>query len=395
MPRYTLDELELGSIIGKSIYTRNGHLLIKKGTVISYEIISKLKKYNISYYHVLENISKNIKKTPLIDDEKMASSISAIQSVFEHVLDKNHLNTHTTIPKEQMEMVKTVIEALMAVIFQSETLLYTVADFLEKDDYTYRHSVNVTVLTILTAKTLNYPEIEIKDIALGALLHDIGKIFVPSDLIKKTTYLSLSEQKIIKEHPELGYQLVKDMPDLTNRVKLIIRYHHEKLDGSGYPHGVFSESIPKYVRIVTICDMYDSMTTDRIYRKKMPIYIALEILMKDCVYTIDPIIYRAMASTICMFPVGQGVLLSDGRIGIVTLYHPRNPTRPTIKIIHFDSVHRNVQLELLDLQKNSTLFIVNTWQTNDFNKKIKKILSENTFNELPEAIKKTFISGLS
>jgi putative nucleotidyltransferase with HDIG domain len=139
---------------------------------------------------------------------------------------------------------------------------------MDSDNYTYHHSVNVAILSILTAKSMHYSESDIKTIALGALLHDIGKAQVAGGLVQKPGELSSTEKDEMKKHPEYGYQLIKNIPTLSYAVKQIVRLHHEKLDGSGYPLGLSGMEIPNYVRLITVCDMYDAMTADRIYRKK-------------------------------------------------------------------------------------------------------------------------------
>lgn len=391
----TSNEYGMGYKTAEPIYTRDGHLLINEGTIVSYEILSKLKKHNINYYQTLTDITSANKADDLIEEEKLTTSVKVVKSVFEEVMANDDKGVKASIPEDYVVLIKNVIDALMDTLYSSEDLLYTVTELIESDDYTYRHSVNVTILSILTAKAMHYTEDEIKEIALGALLHDIGKALVKNGLIQKTEKLTKDEQIEIKKHPELGYELVKDMDILPRSVKNIIQLHHEKLDGSGYPSGISGLKIPKYVRLVTVCDMYDALTTNRKYRKRMPVYTALEILMKDAVYKIDADIYRKMTSTVCIFPEGQGVLLSDGRIGVISNYRHSSPTRPNVKVIDFSISDANVNVTEINLQKETTLFIVDTWYVSDFAKDFKKMIDVESFHDLSDEEKHYFNSSIS
>lgn len=387
--------IELGHKIAEPIFTRDGHLLLNKGTIVSYEILSKLKKHNINYYQTLNDITKANQPEALVDEETMTTSVTVVKSVFDEVMSSKDKGVKSSIPEDHINMVVEIINSLMDVLYGSEDLLYTVTELIKSDDYTYRHSVNVTILSILTAKSMHYSEAEIREIALGALLHDIGKALVTDGLIQKQEKLNDEETIEIKKHPQLGYDLIKDMDSLPNSVKNIVYLHHEKLDGSGYPNGVGGLEIPKYVRLVTVCDMYDAMTTNRIYRKKMPIYTALEILMKDAVYKIDADIYRQMTSTICLYPTGQGVLLSDGRVGVVSKYRHSSPTRPNIKIIDFDITDHSISIKEIDLQVEKTLFIVDTWNVDDFSNNFKNMVDKDSFVDLSDEDKEYFNKSIS
>ena len=395
MVDHKLDGIELGRVTAENIYSRDGSLLVREGTIISYEMISKLKKHKVNFRDVLSQISLEYKEPALIPAEEMKASLKSVQTVFEDVISDDRISTESSIPENHIKLVKTVINSLMDTLSSSEELLYRVTEVIGVDDYTYRHSVNVTILTILTAKAMGYVESEIKEIALGALLHDIGKALVPGNLIKKKGRLTPEEESIMKTHPQVGYELVKDLDILPRSVKDIIRLHHEKLDGSGYPNQVSGLNIPKYVRLITVCDMYDAMTTTRSYRKRMPLHTALEILMKDAVYKIDADIYRQMTSTICLYPTGMGVVMSDGRVGIVSEYRHQCPTRPLIQIVEFNIKEGQIHVESVDLQESKTLFIVDSWDVKDFSHDFKDSLENQPFYEMDEKEKLKFTSSIS
>jgi len=360
------DELVLGDRVSEPIFNKDGNLLLNKGSIINYEMLAKLKMHDINYINTLDELIDENPQEGIISEETMDTSINSVKKVFDEVMIREKRGLKGTIPDAYLEMVEAVVGKIMEALKVAENLLYTVIDLMDSDDYTYKHSVNVAVLSILTAKSMNYDDQSIFKIGLGALLHDIGKANVKGKLVQKEEKLSDSEVKEMMKHPEYGYEIVKDIESLPYMTKQIVRFHHEKLDGSGYPLGIENIEIPEYIRIVTLCDMYDAMTTNRSYRKKMPIHVALEILMRDAVYKIDANVYRHFTSTICIFPPGSGVMLSDGRIGIVSKYSYHNPTRPQIKVVDLASDSDEVGIELINLDEKKTLFIVDTWDVDAF-----------------------------
>ena len=190
-----------------------------------------------------------------------------------------------------------------------------------------------------------------------------GKAQIDNDLINKQEKLSNAEWDELKNHSLYGYNMIKDDCLLSAHAKAIIKLHHEKLDGSGYPSGFDQNSIPEFVRVITICDMFDAMTTDRAYRKRMPIYKALELLMADAVYKIDRDIYLKFIQNICIYPLGTGVKLSDGRVGIVKYYRNEVPDRPIIRIANREI---DDDFEEVDLLKSLSLFIEETLDIGSF-----------------------------
>ncbi len=366
-PEQIRDEL-IGRRVKSHVYSEDGSLLLSKGTVVNSSILSRLERYSINTDELFDSLTADIKPVGLINDKQMDESIQVVKKIFDYVLHKDTNGVSTIIPAGYMLLVENTINAIIEALAQTGDLLYTISEMVENSSYTYKHSVNVTILSILTSKALNYSQMDIKNIALGAFLHDIGKMLVDQNLIQKPSRLTDNERIIVENHPKYGYDLIKDIDTLTFTTKQIVLLHHEKLDGTGYPFGLRGIEIPEFVRIVTLCDMYDAMTTDRVYRGKMPIYTVLEILMTDSVFKLDRKVYRHMTENICIYPPGSGVVLSDGRIGIVASYRATNPSRPHIRVIDLNSDITNIKIENVNLEKKHTLFIVDTWDVNELRK---------------------------
>lgn len=366
-----IDEL-IGYRIQSPVYSYDGNLLLNKDTVINTSILSKLERHSITPDDLLKLLNKDVKSEKLVDDKELEIYISTVKKVFDNILHNDANGVSAVIPDEHIKLVEDVVAFLVESLMRVEDLLFIVSDMLENEAYTYKHSVNVSILSILTAKSLNYSKHDIKNIALGAFLHDIGKMLVDQALITKPSALTDLEKEAVEQHSLLGYNLVKDIQSLPYTAKQIILLHHEKLDGSGYPYGITGIEIPEYVRIVTLCDMYDAMTTNRVYRGKMPIHTVLEILMHDSVFKLDRNIYRHMTENICIFPPGSGVVLSDGRFGVVSFYRRTSPTRPHVRVIDLDTDFTDIKVETVNLEKKRTLFVSDIWDVHEFRKGFNK-----------------------
>ncbi|MBC7472963.1 MAG: HD-GYP domain-containing protein, partial [Candidatus Sericytochromatia bacterium] len=175
---------------------------------------------------------------------------------------------------QAMELVSSVVEDILST---DETVI-SVQDLRSYDNYTYQHSVNLAVLGVTVGKTLNYEPTKLKEFGLGLLFHDFGKTKIPLEILNKPGRLTTEEFEIMKNHAEYGYQILSKKYKLSDISKMVIRHHHEKLDGSGYPHGLKAGQIPEWVQIATIVDIYDALTADRIYKTQWTHQKAIEFL---------------------------------------------------------------------------------------------------------------------
>lgn len=354
----------IGRQLKNPVYTEQGSLLIPQGALLNTELLMRLKNHNIEEVSLLETFfgEETAGLEVLgVPDETYQTAVRCVKDVFDEVLQSETLGIKAVIPPDQVALVHEVADALLSLLQENPDLLFAVVDLIEADAYTHRHNVNVAVLSMLTARAMGYRLEHVRDIALGALLHDIGKALVPPEVLQKPGQLSVEEKLSVMSHPELGYQILAECKAISYLTKQIILLHHEKLDGSGYPLGLKSIEIPEYVQIVTVCDMYDAMTTNRIYRQKMPAYQAIDILLAECVYKINPKILTHMLRSVVLYPPGTGVMLSDGRMGVVSVYKAVNPSRPRVRILNFDGDFVPTHIEEVNLEEAASIFIEDVW----------------------------------
>jgi HD-GYP domain-containing protein (c-di-GMP phosphodiesterase class II) len=201
------------------------------------------------------------------------------------------------------------------------------------DNYTYAHSVNVAVISIILGISLNLSKQKLTYLCIGALVHDIGKSFIPKEILQKPGKLTPEEFEIIKCHSRYGYDFLKNYVDLSSYIKLIVLQHHERFDGLGYPNSIIGNKINYLARIVSIADVYDALTSDRPYKRAMCPSDALEYLMSNAGTLFDYDIINIFCKIVIPFPQGTIVSLSNGDIGIVEETFPNFPLRPIVKIL--------------------------------------------------------------
>lgn len=350
-----INDMIPGMHLAKSIYSLNGDLLLEKGIEINQKIINSIKNAGISAVFIYTENGYDIH-----------TKLETIDIMYKHfgesVNNQSFSRRKGVLSDDAYEEIKEVVFKIFDIITKNEKLLININRIMEKDFYTYEHSLNVAVLSILIAIRIGYTEEIVVNIGMGALLHDIGKINITDKILNKPGKLTDEEYEIIKKHPVYGHKFIKENNKLSQLSKDIVLYHHERIDGSGYPTGVKINSLEngKYINIVSFVDVFDAMTNDRIYKKKMPLYLALEFVSSQVPDILDIQVLDTMIMHITPFPPGTYVELTTGEKGIVVSNNFENPTRPLIKVIYDSNGIRAFEDEYINLMINLTTFIKDT-----------------------------------
>lgn len=325
-----VDNLKDGMINYKPLYGKNNEILLNSGAVIRESYIPKLKEHGYYGIYVRDFLSEEVVPADLIDDNLRMRCVKSIKQIY-HQFEKDK-----TINPKITETLKLYVNEIIDSILASEELLINIIDLKSYDDYTYFHSVNVTVLAIALGVKLNYNRSILYMIGMSALMHDIGKIFIPKEIINKCSKLTKEEFELIKKHPLKGYKMLKNSNIFPYHSCIGILHHHEKFNGTGYPSGLSGEEISLLGRIITISDVYDALTSDRPYRKALFPSEAVEYIMGGCGTLFDPNITNAFVKIIAPYPVGACVKLSNNKSGIVVKNYPDFCLRPKVKILFHD-----------------------------------------------------------
>jgi putative nucleotidyltransferase with HDIG domain len=243
---------------------------------------------------------------------------------------------------------KEVAESSIEPFIDTSGILNHLHSVRRQDDYTFHHSMNVAILCGVIGRWIGYRAEEFKDLVLAGLLHDIGKTQIPFEILKKPGRLSSEEMEIMQFHTTRGYNLIKEL-DLPRPILFAVLQHHERDDGSGYPLKVTGERVHPFAKIVAVADIYDAMTSDRVYKKKTTPFQAADAIFQEMYNKLDPNICTVFLNNVRDYFIGNVVELSDGRDAEVVYVREFPTVRPTVK---------TKDGEFIDLDKQKSISIV-------------------------------------
>ena len=323
--------LKENMILGRTIWNEAGHPLLQKNAVITVGIIQRLKHLNIKYVYIEDSISNGIEIEETVPPEVRNNAIKCIQSSFKEVREAKGKQASYLLDKHS-KIISSIVEELLAVISNNNEMLMILSDAYIYDEYLYQHSFQVTLYSIAIAKELGYSYEDQRLIGIGALLHDIGKLVISPEIIKKPGKLTEEEFEEVKLHTRYGFDILRNLHSVSLLVAHCAFQHHERLDGSGYPRGLRGGEIHPYAKIIGVADVFDAITSNRTYRSKKLPSEALTIIEASSGIGFDDMVVEAFQRVIVKYPNGIVLQLSDMRRGVVARQNPDNPTRPFVRI---------------------------------------------------------------
>lgn len=320
-------------IVGKTLYGKNGQVLLTINTKLTTNYIINLKKLGFSGIYIEDDLSEGIEIKEIVNTRLRNETIKVVKNLFSSTTDNDSKNKNKALDKIIINM-----ESILDEIMTNKNLMINMLDLKSFDDYTFAHSLNVSILSIIIGIEYGLSKKELENLALGALLHDIGKVFIGNEIINKPSKLTKEEFEKIKNHPKLGYDYLSKFYSLNTSVLIGALDHHEKFDGTGYPSSYKGEEISLFGRIIAIADVYDALTSERPYRKGMFPSEAIEFIMSNSGVHFDPDLVKIFLKKAAPYPVGMCVKLSSGLIGIVVENYEESCLRPKIRVFKKDDL---------------------------------------------------------
>ena len=327
----SLDVLQPGMIIANTIWNESGRPLIQKDVVVSQQIINRLKQLNIKYVYIEDKISKGIEVRESIPVEKRLGAVKKITESFIKLKGVEGKKASYILDQQSTEIGK-LVDGLLDSILNSKEMLTIITDSFLYDEYLYQHSFQVTLYSLAIAKELGYPHKELKLIGIGAMLHDVGKLQIPTSILFKPGRLTDEEFETMKQHTTFGFDILRNLHSISLLVAHCAFQHHERLDGSGYPRGLVEKDIHPYAKILAIADVFDAVTSDRVYRNKMLPSEGIQLIESGSGKIFDKKCVEAFKRCIVHYPNGTIVLLTDGRRGVVAKQNLNNSSLPLVRI---------------------------------------------------------------
>ena len=249
-----------------------------------------------------------------------------------------------------LEHVGELVQEISDSVLRHPNALISLARLKTSDEYTYMHSVAVCALMIALARQLGMSEEQVREAGEAGLLHDIGKMAVPDAILNKPDKLTDAEFGTMRGHPEQGTRMLLDCRQVSALVLDVCLHHHEKFDGSGYPHRLVGEQISLFARMGAVCDVYDAITSDRPYKKGWDPAEAIR-KMAEWKGHFDPQVFQVFVKSVGIYPVGALVRLESGRLGVVLEQHEKSLLTPRVKVFFSARSKLPIPQEVLDLAK--------------------------------------------
>lgn len=341
-----IEDAKPGMYLAYDLYDSQGRTIIGGGCELTENYIKRLSEYGFAAVYIDDDISEDIKIETVIPPELRQAGE---QYVKECDIDK----------------IADVARQIVESILPEGRVSLDMADLRSYDDYTYAHSVNVAVLCCVLGIGLEMSEMDLEYITTAALLHDLGKLTIPKDILNKPGRLSPEEYALIKTHPVKSYELLSDNYGISAHVKQAVLLHHENYDGSGYPHGLYGDEQSIFVRVLHVCDVYDALTSNRPYKAGYCPSEAAEYLMGACGIMFDKYVVEKFLQLVPMYPKGTVVKLSNGKKAIVVDNTDGRNLRPIVRTIDMGQ-----DIDLSDrLNLNITILPNDTDASGEFSEK--------------------------
>lgn len=325
MRKIQVDSLVPGMRLAKQVLGTNSEVYLNAGVILTSRYIRKLRELGFAFVYVYDALLEDVQVPEVqdvVDEETRRSAIGQLRNL---LIDTNASRDKPIAPPK--ELTQTVYEMVDQIV-ENPSRMINMSDIRAQDEYLYHHSVNVCVLALTAGAEMGLTRRQLFELGVGALLHDVGKMRIPTQILNKPGRLTKEEFEIIKQHPIWAKHLLRDNPTGAS----IAAMHHERINGEGYPYGLKLGEISTYAQITGLADVFDALTADRCYRKAHPPHEALELLMATGDYWFEFDIVNSFLATVAAYPIGTLVELNSREIGVVVETPKGFPTLPTVRV---------------------------------------------------------------
>ena len=354
--------LRPGMKVARRVYDAQGFLLLNVGVTLEKEYIQSLKRIGIRAIYIEDPLIPDVDIEDVILEETRQKALKLVRDTVHNVSETQVQKTSQIFSFNKK--LSSVLDDIVAQLLVNRNLTVNLADIRSTDDYTFAHSVNVAILSIITAISMNVSKRDLMNIGLGAFLHDLGKTLLPLSILNKEGSLTHGEMLEVKKHPTDGYDLVKKQLFINGPTASIVQQHHERVNGKGYPQGLKGDEIELFPKICAVADVYDALASDRPYRPAFPPHKALEILeVENEGY--DLTVLQHFYQYIAAYPIGTIVGLNDDRVGVVVHNSAGFPTRPRVRLLWAKENFEPLEPTEVDLMAVLSLVVVQVYQDNE------------------------------
>lgn len=348
MRQLGINRLNEGDILGRTIYTNDGRVLLGRGMTLTKSYVDRLKSLGISIVYVDDEESKDIDIEDVIKEEHRREAMASLDNAVQAVKVGKDF--------DGFNVKKNIDNIIQDILFQKEIFI-GLTDMRTYDNQVFAHSVNVCVLSTVLGKALGLDRESLEGLAIGALFHDIGTVKLPKELLNKREPFTPEEEELYKTHTTHGFEILRTKRELNLLSAHIAFQHHERLNGNGYPRKLEGDSIHQWAQIVGIANFYDNLVNDGPGHTRIAPYEACEILMGSAEKLFPKELVVTFLKHIAAYPTGCTVKLSTGEIGIIVDQNKSLPMRPIVRVLLADKKLFDIQAKEYNLVEERTLFI--------------------------------------
>lgn len=324
--------LRPGMEVARKVALGSGAPLLNAGVILQQDYIRQLKKLGIRSVYIHDHLIPDVEVEDVILDNTRDRAVGLVSEALGRLgRDSNNgsrFNRMLTVKKELTEL----LDDMTAQLLTNRNLVINLADIRHTDNYTFAHSVNVAVLAMVIAIAMGRGTSELRNLGMGAFLHDLGKVIIPATLLNKESLLTDEEWQEMRRHPLYGLQLLQTRHLLEGPALMIIHQHHERTNGTGYPLGLQGDEVHAQSRVCAVADVYDALVSDRPYRPSFRPDQAMTIMESEADgYDLE--VLQIFFQHVAAYPVGTLVGLNNGLLGVVVANRSGYPTRPRVRVL--------------------------------------------------------------
>lgn len=351
-----LSRIKSESVLAQNVMDDRGRVLLTKGFALTPSIIERLRGLGIATVCIEDSSTDDVILNDCVRPETrqvvLRAAYDSLIELATGVFPK-HVRSNKVLQRLR-PLMKDVVGEFQSLggTFEHLGTIYL------SDGELYHHSVNVTFYAIAIAINMGLPTADIVELSMGTLLHDVGKLKIPTEILKKPARLTDVEYEQVKLHAQFGYEILKRATDLNSESILVALQHHERVNGTGYPNQLGQNQIHKFGKISAVADVYEALTASRVYRDGYLPHHALEFVMGAGGQHFDNEVIQAFVNAINVYPIGMTLQLSNGLRGVVMRSSRRQSHRPIVRVIEDVEGNKVPEPWEIDLSKELTIEIV-------------------------------------
>lgn len=338
MKYVSIEQVEPGQFLGRTIFASNGTVLLSEGVQLTVYMINTLNRIGATMIYIKDPHFEDVEIPEVLSDETKAAVMKQLTETFHTIQSGKSFDTRS---------VGFSVDQLLDDVMRNKEVLIQLSDIRTKDNELYVHALNVCMMSVMIGVNMNLNQSQLKELAIGAMLHDIGKV-------ERLTDDESSDPK--RHHTWRGFELLKQKQELNLLIAHVALQHHEALNGEGFPRKLVGDQIHLYAKIVAVANTFDNLlggVNDR--GKRMLPHEACEHMMALAGTTLDRDVLIHFLRTVSVYPTGSSVRLSTKESGVVALQHRGLPGRPVVRIVR--QIGEEIEVKEIDLAKHTTVFI--------------------------------------